>query len=189
MPKANCTEQLVQFINSTVTPSLTVNIADCTGELQHCTAQFTSLLAGGGLSEMGTLAARIMKYAASGKLQDHPATLGLMFQCVDMLERQEKGNETLRTRRKISDSQLAVVEESALLLAANGCNKEIMKTFGFSRASTLRMQTQVDQLHQQSLPCPALSIVFDSVLEHNLAIIDSCLKREEGQKHFNGHLL
>lgn len=160
-------------------PTLLINVNDCNGELRQLANQFTVQLSEGGLSEMSEIAARIVKATTSGKLTAHPCIVGIILQCIDMLNREERGIDTLKKRRKMSDTELDLVHSAGLLLSSNGCSADLMRKLGFNKESCNREDGGVDRLLSQGLPCPSLSLLQPTTIAQNVALIDGLLERHD----------
>ena len=84
-------EPLIQFLETCVEPSLTVNVSDCSSELRTLTAVFSEKLVAGNLSEFSQLCCKIAKFVSQGKLAERPAVMGMVLQCMDAIQRQDQG--------------------------------------------------------------------------------------------------
>ena len=162
-------------------PMLQVNVSDCGGELRQLSGLFASSLVSGNLSELAQINGRIAKAACTGRLAEHPVAMGIMVQCLDLIDRRERGINSLKHPRKMGDLEQSLVEEAATLLATNGANSAAMKELGLSKLSTLRTHGKVDNLLSQSLPCPCIALVWPDVFKDNLHLIDSIIPRS-GEK-------
>ena len=182
LPSALHFLRLLHYLDGNVKPMLKVNVQDCGGDLKKLCHQFTLGLASGQLSELNQLSVRIMQATCDGRLANHPAAMGIVLQCVDLVDREARGISTLKKPRQMSDIEQGLVEEAAILLATNGCHKDALRQLGFSKASILRNHSRLDNLMEQSLPCPALAILWPDVLESNLAIIDAMYERNSGSE-------
>lgn len=171
-------EALKFFYASTVSPCLAVNAGDCSSDLKQLSWQFTAKLASGDLTDLDKISCRLAEACCNGTFASHPAAQGIMMGCLDVLERQERGCTTLRHPRKMSQTEADIVQQTALLLATNGCSSSLMSVLGFSKESTIRSHSKLDTLLTQSLPSPALSLVFPDILAQNLSIVDTLLPRE-----------
>ena len=169
------------FLDAVVTPALSVNVADCNLELKQLNQQLASHLACGQLSEMGQVTAKIAEAACSGRFAQKPAFLGLICQFLEVMDREERGIPTMRKPRKMNDTERNLVIEAGTMLTLNGCNGNFFKTVGFNRKCLVRNQGKVDDLLQQSLPCPALSILWPDIMEMNAQLIDGLSPRATGQ--------
>ena len=88
----------------------------------------------------------------------------------------------MRGQRKLGDTERAMVEEAARLLAFNGCSSSAMSDFGFSKVNILRNHARVDNLLASSLPCAPLALLWPSVMAQNIGLIDGCLPRDAGDE-------
>lgn len=167
------TETFAAFMETVVMPCLRVNVAECTGELKGLAQQFASSLASHDLSDVQSIAVRIAKASCSGKLAGNPAIVGIILQCIEQLDRSERGINTMKRPRNMSEQEREMVADAAALLSINGANAKLMKILGFNRASARHNCGRVHQLLEHSLPCPALSLLFPEVLAENLNIISS----------------
>lgn len=109
--------------------------------------------------------------------------MGLMLQCIDVIEREERGSETLKKQRLMSDTELELVKDAGSLLALNGCNDSLMRTLGFNKESCLRAHGKVDNLLECGLPCPPLAPVWGEVMEQNAACLHSLVPMAENMPH------
>ena len=156
-------------------PSLLVNVEECTGEFRQLSNQFTAQLAGGGVAELQQLGMRIMKATCSGKLLSHPCIMGIVLQCIDVVNREERGIHTLKQPRKMGDKEQALIQQAGLLLTSNGCSGDLMRAMGFSKLSFLRSHSNLDSLLSQGLPCAPLALLKPSVMQQNVALISQML--------------
>ena len=156
---------------------LQINVQDCSGELKHLAAQFAGQLTQAGLSELSSLCLKIAKASCNGSVARHPAAMGIMLQCIERIERLDRGVETMRHPRAMEDVEKGLVEEAALLLATNGCSSGMMRDFGFSRVNALRNHARVDKLLEQNLPCPALALLWPDIIRQNISMIDTLIPR------------
>ena len=79
-----------------------------------------------GPKEMETINAKIAHAAVSGRLEKNPVMQGLLLQCLNRLEREERGVMHNRGRQKASvDLEKALLSEAALSLAILGGNKNL----------------------------------------------------------------
>lgn len=175
MRRDSCTPQLIMFIDNTIRPSLLVNVEECTGEFRQLSNQFTAQLAGGGVAELQQLGMRIMKATCSGKLLSHPCIMGIVLQCIDVVNREERGIHTLKQPRKMGDKEQALIQQAGLLLTSNGCSGDLMRAMGFSKLSFLRSHSNLDSLLSQGLPCAPLALLKPSVMQQNVALISQML--------------
>lgn len=152
-------------------------MSECTGELRQLANQFTFQLAAGGSTELGEIGLRIMKATCTGQLMNHPCILGIVLQCIDWLDRQERGVETLKRPRNMSEREAALVQQAGLILTSNGCSSQLMKSLGFSKVACLKNHSTLDLLLSQGLPCPALAILDESVMQQNVALISQIVPR------------
>ena len=156
-------------------PSLLVNVEECTGEFRQLSNQFTAQLARGGVAELQQLGMRIMKATCSGKLLSHPCIMGIVLQCIDVVNREERGIHTLKQPRKMGDKEQALIQQAVLLLTSNGCSGDLMRAMGFSKLSFLRSHSNLDSLLSQGLPCAPLALLKPSVMQQNVALISQML--------------
>lgn len=169
------------FLAAYVSPILSINVADTNAELRTMSHQLTAHLAGGNLSEMASLSAKLARALCEGRFQQKPATLGMMAQCLDLVGREERGVQSLKKTRKMGDVEKRFVQEAGSLLALNGCGEDAMRELGFSKIAVWRSETRVDQLLSQGLPCPGLALLWPDILSQNAACIDSLAVRAEHQ--------
>ena len=163
-------------------PLFAVDVNECSGEFRELANQFTSQLASGHLSELGQIGCRIMKATCSGQLLNHPCILGIVLQCIDALDRSSRGLESMKRPRNMGDREQALIQQSGLMLASNGCSAELMRSMGFNKISCLRNHSTLDLLQSQGLPCPALSLLEPGVMHQNMALINQLLPKEPGLK-------
>lgn len=180
MPKDSCTPQCIKFIDTCVMPSIKVNVKDCPAEINQLANLFTAQL--GSCDDFAKeslhhVTLKILKSTASGKLASNPAAMGIILQCLDVIDRKDRGIQTLKRPKNKTEVEEGLIQEAAHLLAANGCPSELMRHLGFSKTYTLRSLSAVDALLPSGLPCPPLAIMFNDVLKQNMAIIDSLIER------------
>lgn len=119
---------------------------------------------------------KILKGTVSGRLSSNPAIMGMVLQCMDMLERRERGC-GMKGPKNRTDVETDLLEEAALLLTSNGCPGDLMQHFGFSQVSILRTLSNLDTLTSRGSPCPVLACIFQAVMQEDIGLIDSLLVR------------
>lgn len=178
-PRTSSTDLLLQFIDSTVKPCLNVNPVDCTDDMQCLSNNFAAMISSkqfrtGSLED---LTLKVLKSTAQGKVSKNAAVMGIIMQCLDVVDRESRGISTLKSTRVMDDLERDMVQEAASLLASNGCSADLMKRLGFSRESALRNHGKLVHLLEQGLPSPCLSLLFPGVLEQNMTLIDTLIPR------------
>lgn len=163
-------------------PILAVDVEQCSGEFRQLASQFAVQLSCGGLNELGQIGVRIMKATCNGQLLNHPCILGIILQCIDMLDREGRGVESMKHPRKMGDREQALVQQSGLMLASNGCSPQLMRAMGFNKISCLRNHSTLDLLQSQGLPCPALALLEPDIMHQNVAIINQLVPKERALK-------
>ena len=163
-------------------PMFAVDVSQCSGEFRQLASQFTMELASGSHSELGQIGLRIMKATTSGQLLNHPCILGIVLQCIDTLDRASRDVHTLKHPRKMGDREQALIQESGLMLASNGCSSQLMRALGFNKIRCLRSHATLDLLQGQGLPCPALALLDADVMHQNMALISQLLPKQETLK-------
>ena len=158
-------------------PMYTVNVEQCSGEFRQLANQFTAQLACGELSELSQIGLKIMKATCNGQLLNHPCILGIVLQCIDTLDRESRGVNSLKRPRNMGDREQALVQESGLMLASNGCSTQLMRSLGFSKLSCLKNHSTLDMLQTQGLPNPALALLDSTVMADNIALISQLLPK------------
>ena len=128
----------------TVKPALSVNVAECSGELRELTNEWTAKLATGNMTEMATIHCKIAKAVTSGRLNGHPAALGIMLGCIDQSEAEDRGSRFSKTLK--GDLEQSIMTEAGLLLASNGANTSVLRSMGFSKSNLLRAHRKLDDL-------------------------------------------
>ena len=184
VPKELMTEEMQRFVETTVKPVLQVNIVDCGDDVSSLANRFANQLCQLTVEKesLDEVNLRVMKFAASGKLAQNPLAMGITLRCIELLDREERGVMTMKRPHALGPTVKSFVEEAALLLSANGCNSQLLRAMGFNKEAVLRMHSSLDNLLSQSLPCGALALLHPKTLKQNLAIIDSIIKRDQGQK-------
>ena len=180
MPKEQINPTLQNFMNTIVFPCLEVNVVDCNLELRQMANQLSQNLASKELSAIAEVSARIAEAACSGKFAQRPAFLGMITQCLDAIDREDRGVKTLKRPRAMSDYEAEIVKEAATMLALNGCGGELMREWGFARQAILRSEGRLSNLLSQGVPCSALSLLYPQVQAQNAALVDSMNPRREG---------
>lgn len=176
MPKEQMTEKMKQFMAEVVLPSITVNVADCSLELRELSNQLSTHLAAGQLSEMAEISAKVAHRVVSGKFAERPALMGLLCQMCDVLDREERGVQTFRKVRKMSETERTVVQEAATMLILNGGNQHVLRTFGFNRKQILRNECRLDDLAGS----PSLALLSKDTLAQNATLVDALCPRAPG---------
>lgn len=104
---------------------------------------------------------------------------GMLCQCLDTLEKQSRGIQTLRGKpQSCSSTKNSLLQEATLSLAMCGGNKLLAQ----SLAQKLSPPTiRLDELDQHSLPCPALALLrgHEAQLERNMILVDQRWPRTE----------
>lgn len=181
IPNSQMSTVLQTFMETTVSPITSVNIGDCTSEMRMMSYQFTSLLASSQLSELDALGAKIAEAACKGTFQQRPAVLGLICQCLDAIDREERNVPSLKKARNMTEREREVVADAGALLAMNGASAELMKYFGFSRKGVLKCHGSVNNLLEQGLPSAALCLLDERTVNQNAVLVDSLSPRLQGQ--------
>eukprot|EP00435_Cladocopium_sp_Y103_P000434 s270_g1.t1 len=191
MRRDTCTAQLLQFIDQSIRAfgiimhyltfyrmlcGMSLHaVEECTGEFRHLANQFTAQLVGGGMDELQQLGLRIMKATCTGKLLNHPCIMGIVLQCIDVVNREERGIHSLKKPRQLGDREEGMIQQAGLLLTSNGCSADLMRAMGFSKMSYLRSHSSLDSLLSQGLPCAPLALLKPPVMEQNVALVDQML--------------
>lgn len=182
-PKKLICDVMQSFLDRVVHPALTTSVSDCKTGLRTLTSAFTVQLVSGNLDEFSEVCAKIAQFASEGRFASRPAFMGMMLQCIDCIEREERGVESLKSQRLMSDAELELVKEAGSLLALNGCSEKLMHDLGFNKESCLRAHGKVDNLLECGLPCPALAPVWGEILEQNAACLHSLVPVAENMSH------
>eukprot|EP00435_Cladocopium_sp_Y103_P059640 s1370_g21.t1 len=130
---------------------------------------------------MEAINAEIAHAAVSGRLEKNPVMQGMLLQCLNRLEREERGVMHGRGRQKVSsDMEKALLADSALSLAILGGNKNLCQELAQNLWKSVRVD--MDELHSMGLPCPSLALMHPEVFEKNLTLVDQIYPRGEHTK-------
>lgn len=173
-------DKLQKMIDMVVTPCLSINVIDSNPELQHLANQLAASLACRNLGEMGNISARLAEACCRGTFQQRPAIMGVMVQCLDLIDREERGVLTLKRPKNMGEQEQELLHEASALLALNGSSDTLMRSFGFNKKQVLRVQGRVENLLSDGLPCGPLALIFPEVIQRNATLIDSLSPRPEG---------
>ena len=83
----------------------------------------------------------------------------------------------MKKTRRMSNTEMDLVQEAGAMLALNNCSEQFMANLGFNRESCLRAHGKIDNLLSSGLPCPPLSLLWPEVMEQNAAILDSLIPK------------
>ena len=164
------------FMDTVVQPCLDVSVASVPERLVDCVATFQAMLKGDQISEEQMMHLKVASLAVTGQIERHPLLLGLCLQTQRMLEKQDRGLESMAGRRsKESEAQSAVIRDAALQLAVNTGNNRFVREFGLSSSAA---RFKYEELNQLSLPSPALAIDRPEDLANNFVLADQRYARK-----------
>ena len=175
MCDAKCGPELRRYIATTVKPALACSVSSIPESMVAVMGRFTAIVAGSEASEEDCVNLRIASAALSGELSQHPLIQGLVLQCRRMVDKANRGIDTMQGRRsRESDREKALVADAGLTLALHAGNASLAKEFGLA-ASFCRID--VDMLKQQSLPTPALAILWPDIMKENWTLAEQRFPR------------
>lgn len=159
-----------RFMATVVDPALAVAIGSVPERLQDVTSRIAAVIAGGQGDEAELSNMKLALASLKGSFNTHPMVQGLMLQCFQLVDRQERGIYTMKGRRNLqTDHERAAINDAGLQFAVLAGNSTLMKTFGLNpRAS----KTQVDDLAKFSLPQSPLAFLWPETLRKNFQICD-----------------
>ena len=172
------------FMESIVTPCVQVNVhaaLEARPQLLRVQTVFETALEQRSISDMERINLEIAKCSVEGRLSQHPLLQGLILSCIKLLEREEKG--LAMTGRNAANSIAAndeakgLVQEAGATLAILGCNAEMLKRFGQSRA----VKRSLKNMTEYGLPSPMLALSQESKIPENLTLIDERLSATTGK--------
>lgn len=130
---------------------------------------------------MHAINAKIATACLNGTFNKDGFLQGLLLQCLQRLEKEERGIRTLRGRRGNElVGERSLIEDAALTLAISGGNKAVCKELG-QRSTAVRIQTE--DLPRLSLPNPTLALLKgnEEQLKENVTLIDQRFARMPGE--------
>ncbi|CAK9003093.1 ZnF_CDGSH domain-containing protein [Durusdinium trenchii] len=158
------------FNASVVSPCLQCRVDNVPEQLADVVARFDAIICGGQATEQDTANIKIAAGALSGSLEGHPLIHGLSLQCFRQVSKLQKGIETMRGRRsKESALEEQLIRDAGLQLSMASGNKELAQMFGLAVGA---YKTALDELEKNSLPNPALSLLWPEKLANNFRLID-----------------
>lgn len=169
-------EKLKKFYTSVVKPSLSCHVGSVTDQMAFAIQRFTAIIAGNEADEEDVVKMKVAAFALSGDLSCHPLITGLALACRRLVDKQQRGIETLRGRKATESArESALVADAGYTLALMGGNAELARNFGLP-ASTCKISFA--DLHANSLPTPALAILSDDTMRENFILADQRFFRE-----------
>jgi len=177
-------QAMQSFMESIVTPCVQVNVhaaLEARPQLLRVQTVFETALEQRSISDMERINLEIAKCSVEGRLSQHPLLQGLILSCIKLLEREEKG--LAMTGRNAANSIAAndeakgLVQEAGATLAILGCNAEMLKRFGQSRA----VKRSLKNMTEYGLPSPMLALSQESKIRENLTLIDERLSATTGK--------
>ena len=177
-------QAMQNFMDSFVVPCVQVNVhaaLEARPQLLRVQTMFETALEQRSTSDMERINLEIAKCSVEGRLAQHPLLQGLILSCIKMLEREEKGlsmtGRNASTSIHANDEVKALVQEAGCTLAILGCNAELLKRFGQSRA----VKKTLKDMTEKGLPTPMLALSEESKIRDNVTLIDERLSATTGK--------
>ena len=180
IPSSERSEVLSNFIATTIKPALEVHATALSQNLLALSNRYVQALECEQLNELETLNVQIAQAAVSGRLDKNPMMQGLLVQCLNKIEKQERRVHSNRGRpaSSCSDTGLRLVEDAAMNLAIAGGNRQLCEQLG-QKVTPPRIR--LEDLESHSLPNPALALmkVNEEQLEQNFTLVDAKFPRSD----------
>ena len=175
--------KLKHWIQIVVRPMMICNIQSVPDRLHDVIVRFTAMLQGDECTEEDAVRLKLAASCLNGDMSAHPLVQGLALQCRRLVLKQKRGITTMAGRRDLeSSTESQLIADAGLCLAIHCQNSALVKEFGLS-STTCRINMQ--ELHKNSLPTPALALLWDDVLKHNFVLLDQrYLRCEETPRRF-----
>ena len=128
---------------------------------------------------MQLLNAELAKQIVGGRLDNNPFVQGLLVQCLDRLEKAERGVVSMRGRAAAStDAKSTLLQNAALTLAIAGGNKHLAVELGQKMTPT---KVKLEELERLGLPNPAMALLDCNIEQFrtNLKLVDQRHGRDE----------
>ena len=130
--------------------------------------------------ELETVNAKLAKACVSGALDKNPFIQGLLLQCLNKLEKEGRGVMSMTGRAcKMSETEVALLENAALTLAVAGGNKLLCEQL---MQKVTPPKIRLEELAGHGLPNPALALMYPDQLCSNLELVDNCYPRKPTSK-------
>ena len=163
-------ESCDSFVAAVVKPALRVNCFGVSDGLADVIGRCTALICSGQAPESDIASLKLAAAAMRGRLQEHPLLQGLVLQTFRLLDKQQRGITTMAGRRSNeTETESALIRDAGQTLAIACCNPGLARQFGVSLASA---STCLDQLLSNSIPAPALALLWPKILEENFLLVD-----------------
>lgn len=126
--EVNATEAQSAFVSSVVQPALRFNIATVPECFSDVVTRFSASIASGLFDDRDVAKLKIAAGVLDGRLDNHPLLHGLSLQCMRLLEKQQRGVNTMRGRRSTENPlETALISDAGLRLAMMSNNKKLAK--------------------------------------------------------------
>ena len=129
-PSAHNSDLQSDFVSTIVKPCMQVNVQSVPDNFADVLCRMSACIASGevGDSDMATL--RVAAGVMHGKLDGHPLLHGLALQCLRLVDKQERGLESMKGRRSLeTDRETELIADAGFTLAIAGGNKQLAKQF------------------------------------------------------------
>ena len=171
-------EPVQKFLDTVVRPALNCNLATVSDRLSDCIAQFQAAIRSGECQDKELVNLKVASACLKGDFENHPLLLGLCLQSHRMLQKMEKGQDTMKGRRSAhTELEADLIRDSGLQLAIATGNNRLAVEFGLS---TLAGRITLEDLTAHNLPNPALALCFPDTLRENFKIADHRYVRRHG---------
>ena len=179
--KGGQTEAFKNFNAVAVYPSLQCNISNIPDRMSDVVARFDAILSSQEGSDQDLANLKLASAALKGSLSMHPLVHGLALQCARLCEKQERGIFTMRGRRsKETSLETDLISDAGLQLSIACGNKQLMQMFGLAVRAH---KTALDDLELNSLPSPALALLWPDILKKNWMLVDQRIPKMQGLDH------
>ena len=122
------TETQGKFMTSVVKPALRFNISTVPNCFSDVLTRFSASIASGLFSDRDVAKLKVAAGVLDGRLDEHPLLHGLSLQCMRLLEKQQRGLETMRGRRsQESCLESSLISDAGLRLAMMSNNKSLAR--------------------------------------------------------------